>query len=260
MINKKVTVLISFIAILCLPFSNAIADKIVIAGDIWCPFNCENDSAKPGYMVEIAQKVFTGAGHSVEYTVLPWERAVQECRDGKLSGIIGAYVADAPDFIYPKNELGRNSDSIFVLKEKNWIYRDMSSLSGITIGVIKGYAYASEELNNYIKKNSSNQKIIQLSYGDSALEMSIKKMAGGRLDAIVESPAVFWYMANKMGMKNRLKLAGNLSSPKKVYIAFSPAEPKSKEYARILSDGIDELRKSGELKKILNRYGLDDWK
>lgn len=44
-----------------------------------------------------------------------------------------------------------------------------------------------------------------------------------------------------------------------MYIAFSPAISQSKEYARILSEGVDTLRKSGELKTILKKYGLDDW-
>jgi len=45
-----------------------------------------------------------------------------------------------------------------------------------------------------------------------------------------------------------------------VYIAFSPFFKQSKTYAKILSDGIIKYRKNGKLQKILNKYGLKDWK
>jgi len=37
-------------------------------------------------------------------------------------------------------------------------------------------------------------------------------------------------------------------------------EPLNKAIAKMLSNGIIDLRKSGELKKILDRYGVKDWK
>ena len=248
------------IVILYLPFSNAMADNLVIAADRWCPYNCAPNTAKPGYMVEIAQRTLAKAGHTVEYKLVPWARAVKEGREGKLTGIIGAYVDDAPDFVFPKNELAMSGDVVFVLKEKNWTYRDISSLPGMSIGVIKGYAYSSEELNDYIKKYGNDDKKIQFVFGDNPCEANIRKLAAGRMDAVIESPAVFWYTATQMKMKDKFKSAGSISRPKEAYIAFSPANAKSKEYARILSDGIDAMRKSGELKTILEKYGLDDWR
>lgn len=260
MIQRFSLIFILITGIFCVSIPNALADKIVLAADNWCPFNCEPKSEKPGYMVEVAQKVFSKAGHTLEYQIVPWERAVKDARNGKYTGVIGAYVDDAPDFIFPENELSINVDSFFVLKENSWLYKDISSLSGISLGVIKGYAYGNDELNNYIKKNGNDTKKIQLSHGDSAQEMNIKKLAHSRMDAVVETPSVFWYTASQLKMQDKFKNAGNISKPKKSFIAFSPANPKSKEYARILSNGIDNLRKTGELKLILKKYGLDDWK
>jgi polar amino acid transport system substrate-binding protein len=44
-----------------------------------------------------------------------------------------------------------------------------------------------------------------------------------------------------------------------LFIAFSPKEPKAKIYANILAKETKEMRKSGELKKILATYNLTDW-
>ena len=105
-------------------------------------------------------------------------------------------------------------DSFFVLKTNSWSYKAISSLSGISLGVIKGYAYGSDELNSYIKNNGNDIKKVQLSHGDSAQEMNIKKLAHGRMGAVVETPAVFWYTANHLKMVDKFKNAGDISKPK----------------------------------------------
>ena len=81
-----------------------------------------------------------------------------------------------------------------------------------------------------------------------------------RLNVIIETDLVFWHVATQMGVQNKLKSAGIAAKPNKAYIAFSPVLPKSEEYAQILSNGMIELRKTGKLEKILNKYGLTDWK
>lgn len=48
--------------------------------------------------------------------------------------------------------------------------------------------------------------------------------------------------------------------PTENFIAFSPVNPKSREYAAILDRGMAEMRASGRLRQILQRYGVKDWK
>ena len=36
----------------------SLADEMVVAADSWTPFNADPESDKPGYMIEIAQKMF----------------------------------------------------------------------------------------------------------------------------------------------------------------------------------------------------------
>jgi polar amino acid transport system substrate-binding protein len=237
----------------------AAADTITIAGDSWCPFNCETGSANPGYMVEIAQQVFGKAGHVVVYKIIPWARAKEESRAGQITGIIGAYKDDAPDFIFPANEQGVMANELFVLAESGWKYEGLTSLSSATLGIIADYSYY-PDVDGYIEKNKANPKLIQTASGDNALETNIKKLQGGRITAIIETPAVFWYTANRMGISSKLKSAGAAGKADPISIAFSPKLAKSKDYAALLATGMTDLRKSGELAKILKKYALTDWK
>ena len=77
---------------------------IVIGADIWCPVNCEPNSDHPGYMIEIANKIFKEQAVKVEYQVMPWARAIVEAEKGNIQAIVGAFKGDAHTlFIHKKN-------------------------------------------------------------------------------------------------------------------------------------------------------------
>jgi len=234
------------------------ADEIVLAADVWPPFICKPDSAKQGYMVDIAKKVFGAKGHKVVYKELPWSRAVKTCRKGDLTGILGAAFGDAKDFVFPKEELAKLENFAFVLKDSTWDYKNADSLKEVKLGVIQDYDYGVATM-KYLKANKGS-KMIQYVSGNDPLKKNIKKLKAKRIDALIEVKPVFDYVVKELGWSDAFKAAGSDGEADPVYIAFSPANPKSKEYAKILSDGIVELRKSGELAKILGEYGQKDWK
>jgi ABC-type amino acid transport substrate-binding protein len=53
---------------------------------------------------------------------------------------------------------------------------------------------------------------------------------------------------------------GNLGENNDLFVAFSPGKDSSKKYSEQFSAGIADLRKSGKLKQILDRYNVKDWK
>lgn len=234
------------------------ADVITLRADEWCPYNCEPNSAEPGFMIEIAQAIFKKAGHSVEYDVMPWARAIQDTRKGKFNGIIGAGKEDAPDFVFPEVELAEMTGAFYVKQGTAWTYAGLESLKDKTLGVIKDYSY-SEDIDGYIEENGKNSKLVQVASGDSALDSNVKKLLSGRIDVLIEDSNVMGLYIKSNKQENALQSAGKLS-PDDLFIAFSPSLPKSNEYAKILSDGIVAMRMSGELAAILDKYGLKDWK
>lgn len=234
------------------------ADDIVIAADDWCPINCEPNTQKPGYMVEIAQTIFKKAGHNIIYKIIPWTRAKKLTKVGRINGIIGSSYETKNGFIFPKNELGSVDIGFFTKKQNNWRYENLSSLSNVTLGVVEGYSYGTK-LDTYLKENHKNKNIQTIS-GADVLKRGIKKLKENRVDTIVEAVPIFLYTTSTLGIQDKFRLAGVSGKPDKIYIAFSPKIEKSKEYAQILSDGIAKLRKSGELKKILAKYNLEDWR
>jgi len=234
----------------------AMADEITIVADNWCPYNCEPASSEPGYGVEIAKHVFEAAGHVVKYEILPWDRAIQEVREGKYTAIIGASKEDTRDFVFPEEEFGISKVVFFAKKGSPWRFKGIKSLSTVKIGLVKDYSYG-DALDTFFKENPIG---IRYAEGDDPYSINIKKLLEGGIDITAEDPNVILMKAKKMGVADQIIQVGDSGSEQKLYIAFSPSLAKSKEYAEILTNGIRELKRSGKLDKILAKYGLEYWK
>ena len=233
------------------------ADEIVLVADQWCPYNCAPEDGRPGFMVEIAEYAFAKEGHTVTYRTLPWARAIVSVREGMYHGIIGAGRDETPDFIFPDIEQGRATHTFFVKTGDSWKYEGLASLSEINLGVITHYSYGSL-YEDYIKPNKGSERV-QLVGGQNALGKNIKKLLHGRIDALIEDRNVFRYHLNKTSTPDVFSEAG-VAYAEMVYIAFSPKSKTSETHAKILSNGMRELRATGKLAEILTQYGVDDWR
>jgi polar amino acid transport system substrate-binding protein len=238
---------------------NLMAQKLLIAADVWCPVNCKESAENPGYMIEVTQHIFQKKGIQTEYKIMPWARAIIETEKGYVNAVVGAFRNEAPGFIYPKEELGLISNAFFSTNDSNWLYLDTGSLSSIRLGVIKGYDYG-KSLSQYIQVNTNSNRLVVLTGKNDVLSRAVNMLLANRIDVLVESDIVFWYRVNQLGLSKQMKYVGQASEPMKAYIAFSPNNRNSIDYAQILSDGILEMRSNGDLERILLKYGLQDWK
>lgn len=234
------------------------ADTITLRADEWCPYNCAEGSDKPGYGVEIAKEILAKAGHTLDYKNMAWARALEECRKGGVVAVIGAARKDAPDFVFP-NEPMAVVDNTFVVKKGNaWRYAGSASLEKVKLGAVQGYSYDGD-VGSYVEANAKDKARIDMNGGDNALEQNLKKLVAGRIDATVDAKPVLAYKLAQLGLADKVEMAGSVDLSQ-TFVAFSPANPKSKEYAQLIDKGLAEMRASGRLKQILDRYGVTDWK
>ena len=232
------------------------ADTITIAADHWYPYNGDPDSENCGYCIDIAKLVFSYAGHEIDYKLVPWTRALKDTKEGKYNAVVGALINEVPDFILPEEEIGLSEVAFFTRKDSSWTFHGYNSLISVITGAISRYSYG-KEIDNFFKKNPS---VVQYVHGEDPLRNNIKKLLAGRIDVIVADPNVFMYKSGEMNCSDQLRYAGSLKNKEKVYIAFSPAIDKSKEYARIFSEGLRRIKKDGSMEVILKKYNLKYWK
>ncbi|WP_448547429.1 substrate-binding periplasmic protein [Thalassotalea fusca] len=249
--------LFTLILILVLVNANANSTDIIIAGDNWCPINCQQDSNEQGFMIDVAIAALQQSGYKVKYVEMPWLRAIQLAREGKIHAIVGAFQDDAPDFHYPNiSFLKMSPSSLFTKKESSWQYANLRSFNEVRLGVVKGYDYG-HLLNTYIRSinEDESQSLVQLS-GNDAVARNIEFLMRNRIDVFVDADPVFWYQAKKMNIADKVKYVGSVSPLEPCYIAFSPVHPMSESLVLALDKGVISLKQSKAIAKIADKYGI----
>ena len=251
---KIATALLSFFLIAGLIPASVSSEVVTIVSDCWKPYICGSEAGKNGIAVDIFMTVFEKAGYKPEFKEVPWKRAKVDTRRGKYNAIVCATKDDAPGFIYPEEPIAVQKTCFYTDQSSSWKYEDINSLSGNVIGVIGGYHY-SEALDKYIEANR-NTGNIHVAVGNNPLRSNVFMLKKKRLLALIEDPLVMQYyiwQSKEAGLKE----AGCVPEKVNLFIPFSPKKPNSEKYAKILSDGIIELKKSGDIKRIYESYGID---
>lgn len=248
------------VVLVCFQISEvcAIENVVELRADPWCPYNCSDaEPSKPGVLIEIAQFAFQKHGYKVHYKNLNWSRAIDSCRAGDVDGIVGAYVEDARDFVFPKVALAFATEQVFVLADSPLVVKNKNSLKGQKIGVIQDYTY--DKVSTKLIKDKDPAFFV-LS-GEEPLPSLIKMLLAGRLSGVLENPHVFRNVISEMKIDSKkFKSAGNVFFRKTpVYIAFSPKNKKSKMYSRWLSDEVNAMNIDGRMKALLKKYEIHDW-
>ena len=247
------------IALLAFSFGTAVAEEPVLrlCADQWMPYNGNPADPKPGYVIELAKTIFEPKGIKVEYTVMPWTEATTAVRESRMHGAIGANKQEGEGMVLPTESIGVISICLITRADSTWTYDNIASFRSVKLGVIAGYAYW-PALDNYIARATEKGKGIVCAEGDSPLEDLMKQLQSGEVDVLAESePVLLWYLRSKGIARDQVRVVFK-GSTDPIYVAFAPTE-EGKRHATILDDGIKALRASGELQKLLLRYGLRDW-
>lgn len=234
--------------------SLARAEKLVIAGDLWCPVNCAVDAEKRGIFVELAEQIFAESGIEVEYRVINWARAVHDTRRGKLDALIGAGVQDAPDFIFTPTAPGVSRMCFYASRGGAWRYQGLASLQSVRLGAINGYSYGAE-LDLYLR-NHHDPSQVQVMTGDHALISNLRKLRHGRIDALVENAWVMQALLSEHYLHGEIVEVGCRQPDIPIYLAFAPGLAGSPRYAELFEQGLQRFREDGRLDELLRRYGI----
>ncbi|MFY8095149.1 MAG: substrate-binding periplasmic protein [Niveispirillum sp.] len=250
----KVRCFATLLALFLAAIPAAQAKDLTLRADAWCPYNCEPGKT-PGYLVEIVGTALTQAGHKVDYKLMDWKSALEQVEAGQFSAAVGASAEEAPKLVYPSESLGNTQTMLITLKGRTLQGKGLKALDGIRVGFGDEYFYE-DGINAYIDAHKGEARMVAVK-GDNLTKDLVKLLTDGKVDAIIEDVNVIDYLVETNGMQGLFDYTP-LGVPTPVSIGFSPADPDAKTYAGLVDAKIRQLRQSGELKKILSRYGLRD--
>jgi polar amino acid transport system substrate-binding protein len=237
------------------------ADTVTLRADAYMPFNGDPKAERAGSIIEIAKRVFTKAGYTVDYQIMPWTRAMEEVKTGKFDGAVAADPASCPDLVMPAEPQGYWLPVFATPAASTWTYTGQASLTGQAIGVVQDYDYGVDpEGKSYNEWFKANPAKVQVLKGDKPNDLAVGMLAKKRLDLFIEDWGVVTAAAASAKVDPALlRKGGSSGAGYALFIGFSPTE-RGRKLAALLAAGTAELRASGELAKILTAYGMSDWK
>lgn len=242
-------------------YSPSQAQTIRLAGIDYCPHQCisQNENGLHGYLREIAISIFEAEGYKIRIETMPFKRAVVETEQGDYDAILSVNSKHSDKLILSKEKSAVLRQYFYVKKGESWRYDGVDSLENVTLGSIVGYNYSpfSPEYQSYLQSNQGSQKV-QVIGGDNAPLLNFKKILVGRITTFNEDAALFGFITMKAGITDQFDVAGSLGNNDQ-YMGFSPKHPMARQLAYVYDKGIRELRKTGQLQLILDRYGVEDW-
>lgn len=231
------------------------ADTWVIRSDAWCPYNCAPDDVNPGYMVEILQGAARANGHKVDYKLMPYSRALQQGQEGRITAVVGMLDYDRKGFIFSE-PMGADSNCLIVKKGSPLRYRSVSDLDKLApIGTVEGYGYPKE----FMQWRSKNPAKVDALAGDDILARQARKLAANRIGAFIENENVLRYAATRVPELNAVEVAGCMPGQDPLFVGYSSKHPKAREIKAQVDSYLATLRKTGELRKLLDKYQVAPW-
>lgn len=248
---------LALLGLCLLPLAARAEERLVIAGDLWCPVNCAPDSERPGIYVELAREIFAEAGIAVEYRLVNWARALREAREGRIDAVIGAARSDAPDLLFGVEPTSSSRNCFYTAGKEAWRYAGPDDLAGRRLAVVNDYSYGAR-LDAYIQAGRGDPARIQAAAGEQALALNLAKLLEGRVDALLENRWVMQDYLARRGYTGTLREAGCERPDIPIYLAFSPALQSSPRYLRLLDEGLRRYRADGRMQRLLARYGVTE--
>jgi polar amino acid transport system substrate-binding protein len=225
-----------------------------LCADQWMPYNGDPAEARPGYVVELARTIYKAQGMAVDYTVVPWEEALAAVGEGRMHGAIGAGETECEGLTMPAEPVGQATMCLMTLAGSGWGYDNVASLRKVRLGVIEGYEYW-PALDAYIAKGAG----IVVATGEDPLGDLMAKLQAAEIDVLAENePVLLWYLRSHEADRSKFRVVyKHVAEP--VYVVFAPND-EGRRLASIFDEGMRALRASGDLERLLRRYGMIDWK
>lgn len=241
--------------VFCMVFVVNADTKISLAVTERCPYICAENAVNQGVLIDIVKSIFNKTDVQVEIQYFPMKRAMHMLNNNGVEGVIGILQRNAPRLVYPEKSIGQVQYLMYKSEKSDWLYTGLNSLKSQILGVEVGKSYGI--VDSYIQRHAKDKHLIYQHYGESSTANLIKLLENGYIDILLEDKNILDFHTKNM-TNGKLKQGGTIPSDH-LYIGFSPSNNQAQEFADLVTSGLIDMRKTGELAKILATYGLSDW-
>jgi polar amino acid transport system substrate-binding protein len=229
--------------------SPAQADTVRGVGNVWCPWMMEDDAKNAiGAGVDIFKELAKRSGYDVTVNIYPQVRRDKMFETNELDAEVGVseewrgYQKDISVYTVPFFE---TVNVVLVRAPDGITTESVDSFKGKTIGGNIGYFYT-DGFQQAFEKGTIKRK--DVSEGGALMKMLVSK----RVDGIIMDRYESRYWMKKLNLNPKDYKEGFVfKTVTKLSMRF---HKNKKELLPKFNSGIEEMKKSGEILKIIDKY------
>lgn len=220
------------------------AETLVAIDNANPPFMYLLEGQPQGLYPQMLQAIFARLGEPLLIQPMPWKRALLRGAAGEV-GIAGIYrnaerikLFDYSEPIFEERLL------LYVQQDKPFTFDQIGDLHGKRIGVIRGWSY-SEDFDQAVREGRI------LAQEGSSDEANLRKLASGRLDAVVVIELAGQRLLQLPGMEHLTALPQPLSiNP--TFLVFAKQADR-RELLQRFNQELRDMRQDGSLQRLVQQ-------
>lgn len=198
-----------------------------------------------GYSWDVVRESYQAQGYTIELYIVPWARVLHYLDNDKVEAIFPANRTERREQTYEFSSrfVDRTKMVVYVPVDSSIRWQSLNSLNGLSVGVIRAWAYGKKwEGNTEIKK----EIIDTILQGFQLLE---KK----RLDGLVGYEVPYDYVLKNEGIGDKFKKIGYFGTIEE-YMMIKRNDASAKEKTDAFDRGHMLLEQSGRLQEISEKW------
>lgn len=220
---------------------------IEISAGEWPPF-LGTELPEQGVVARLIRDIFADAGIQVQFTFLPWSRAMHDTANGKYAATAVWMFADdrAKSFIYSEPVLDEKF-VFFYRKIQPFYWQQLTDLQGMIVGGVSGYSYGSA-FDAAVKNHIIGLDIV------GSVEQNFRRLALGRVDVVAEEISVGYYMLQQR-MPDIAAQFSHHPRPLLVnqsFLLFPKSNPQSQALTVLFNQRLQAFRSTGRYDSYFN--------
>ena len=218
------------------------------------PFGYMENNKQVGIDIEMVNEIVRRLNLKIEIKMVPWNRLLAMTKKGTCDASFSLFKTEERErfaLFVTAEPIHYSTYKYYVLKGKEFKYEKISDLYGKTIGINAGFNISDE-----FDKACEERKITKQEVEDT--ETNIKKLLGGRFDALVDNDLVLPFVAKKLGVLDRIVALPKPAKEKRgAFLVLSKASENIEDKEALLkqiNDTLTAMEKDGTIEEIINKY------
>ena len=225
--------------------SHTVDKPVIFMASDYPPYDIANGAIdNQGFDVDVILAAYNKTSTNIKVEFLPWKRASAIAAKGLSAGLITcAKTKHREPLFYFSDPISFNTVAIIVRADyQGPELTTLSAAKDLKFGGVLEYASNKYlEAENLPYKTYRNDKLL------------LRDLNAGVIDAIIAPKEATFYIAQQMGIANKLK-SYNFLEGRSYHICVSKQYPDAENLLKLFNKGLTELKQDGTYQRIHQRY------